>query len=108
MKQAMELRCAQWLEKITHIGSDRGPRKILVAWRTNKCPRRCPQQTIRHGMASTLTDHLDLASPKMSNWIKLAWSDHRKWGEHIIEVTLGLPPAAYKPYAKHKDTSQTT
>jgi hypothetical protein len=79
MKQTMELRHAQWLEKISHMGLDRGPRKILVAWMMNKCPCGHPQQTIRHGLTSTLTDHLDLPSPKMNDWIKLA-SDHRKWG----------------------------
>jgi hypothetical protein len=90
------------LKKISHMGSDRGPRKILVAWMTNKCPCGHPQQTIRHGLASTLTDHLRLHSPpKMNDWIKLA-SDHGKWGEHI-EVMLGLAPATYKPYAKCKD-----
>jgi hypothetical protein len=36
MKQTMELRPARWLEKISHMGSEGGPRKILVAWkRTN-------------------------------------------------------------------------
>ncbi len=64
-----------------------------------------PQQTIQHGLVSTLTDHLDLPSPKMNDWIKLA-SDHRKWGDHV-ETTLGLAPTTYKPYAKCKDTSQT-
>jgi hypothetical protein len=36
MEQTIELRRpAQWLEKISHMGSDRGPRKILVAWMMN-------------------------------------------------------------------------
>jgi exonuclease III len=105
MKQTMELRRARWLEKISHMGPDRGPRKILVAWTTNERPSGRPQQTIRHGLASTLTDHLNLPSPKMNDWIKLA-SDHRKWGEHV-EVELGLAPTTYKPYAKRNDTSQT-
>jgi hypothetical protein len=38
MKQTMALRRAQWLKKISHMGSDRGPRKILVAWMMNKHP----------------------------------------------------------------------
>jgi hypothetical protein len=105
MKQTMELRRAQWLEKISHMGSDRGPRKILVAWTKNERPRRRPQQTICHGLASTLTDHLDLPSPKMNDWIKLA-SNHREWGDHV-ETTLGLAPKTYKPYAERKDASQT-
>jgi hypothetical protein len=78
------------------MGSDRGPRKILLAWMMNECSRRRPKQMIRRGLASTQTDHLDLPSPEMNNWIKVM-SDHKKWGEHI-EVTLGLPPAMYKPY----------
>jgi hypothetical protein len=105
MQQTMELRRARWLEKISHMGSDRGPRKILVAWTTNERPRGRPQQTIRHGLASTLTDHLKLPSPKMNDWIKLA-SNHKEWGEHV-EVKLGLAPATYKPHAKRKDTSRT-
>jgi hypothetical protein len=105
MKQTMELRRARWLEKISHMGPDRGPRKILVAWTTNERPRGRPQQTIRHGLAATITDHLDLPSPKMNDWIRLA-SDHQKWGEHV-EVKLGLAPSTYKPYAKRNDTSQT-
>ncbi len=32
MEQTMELRQARWLEKISHMGANRGPRKILVAW----------------------------------------------------------------------------
>jgi hypothetical protein len=38
MEQTMELRRTQWLEKTSHMGAERGPRKILVAWTTNKCP----------------------------------------------------------------------
>jgi hypothetical protein len=58
------------------MGADRGPRKILVAWMTNECPHGHPQQTIWHGLVATLTDHLDLPSPKMNDWIKLASGDH--------------------------------
>ncbi len=72
---------------------------------TNERPRGRPQQTIRHGLAATITDHLDLTSPKMNDWIRLA-TDHQKWGEHV-EVKLGLAPSTYKPYAKRNDTSQT-
>jgi hypothetical protein len=64
MEQTMELRRSRWLEKIRHMGADRGPRKILVAWTMNKRPSGQPQQTI--------TDHLDLPTAKMSDWIKLA------------------------------------
>ncbi len=105
IEQTMELRRTRRLEKISHMGLDRGPRRILVAWTTNKRPRSCPQQTIQHRLESTLTDHLDLPSPKMNDWIKLA-SDHRRWGDHV-EVTLGLAPSTYKPYAKRNNTSQT-
>jgi hypothetical protein len=45
MKQIMELRRARWLDRISHMGADRSPRKILVAWMTNKCPHGSPQQT---------------------------------------------------------------
>jgi hypothetical protein len=79
IKQTMELRLTRWLEKISHMGADRGPRKILVAWTTNERPCGRPQQTIQHGLAATLTYHLNLHSPKMNDWIKLA-SDHKKWG----------------------------
>jgi hypothetical protein len=107
IEQTMGLRRARWLEKISHMGSDSNPRKILVAlaWMRNECPRGHPQQTIQHGLASTVMDHLSLPSPKMNDWIKLA-SDHRKWGDHV-EVTLGLAPATFKPYAKRNATSQT-
>ncbi len=98
MEQTMELRRARWLEKICHMRSDRGPRKILVAWTTNKWPKGRPQQTIRHGLASTLTDHLDLPTARMNDWMKLA-SDNQKWGKHV-ENKLRLAPATYKPYAK--------
>ncbi len=108
MKQTMELRRARWLEKISHMGSNKGPKKFLSAWPTNERPHRRPQQMIRHRLASTLTDHLDLPSPEINGWIKLA-SDHRKWGDHV-ETMLGLAPSTYyKPYryAKRKDTSKT-
>ncbi len=39
MEQTMELRRARWLEKICHMRSDRGPRKILVAWTRNERPK---------------------------------------------------------------------
>ncbi len=78
--------------------SDRGPRKILVAWTTNERPKGRPQQTIRHGLASTLTDHLDLPTARMNDWMKLA-SDNQKWDKHV-ENKLRLAPATYKPYAK--------
>jgi hypothetical protein len=81
MKQTIELSRARWLEKISHMGAERGPRRMIVAWTTNKCPRGHPQQTIRHGLALTLTDHLYLPSPKMNDGIKLA-SNHKNWGEH--------------------------
>jgi hypothetical protein len=105
MKQTIELRRARWLKKISHMGSDRGPRKISVAWMMNEHPSSRPQQMIRHGLALTLTDHLKLPSPKMNDWIKLA-SDHRKWGKHV-EVELGLVPTMYKPYDKRNNTSWT-
>ena len=78
--------------------SDRGPRKILVAWTMNVRPKGRPQQMIRNGLASTLTDHLDLPTARMNDWMKLA-SDNQKWGEHV-ENKLRLAPAMYKPYAK--------
>jgi hypothetical protein len=105
MRQIMELRLARWLEKISHMGADRGSINILVARMTNERLHGHPQQTIQHELAATLTNHLDLPSPKMNNWIKLA-SDHRKWGEYV-EVKLGLALSMYKPYAKCNDTSQT-
>ena len=98
MEQTMELRRARWLEKISHMGADRGPRKVIVAWTTNERPKGRPQQTIRHGLATTITDHLDLPTAKMNDWIKLA-SDNKKWGEHV-ESKLKLAPSTYKPYAK--------
>jgi hypothetical protein len=77
MEQTMELRCARWLENISHMRADRGPRKILVAWTRNERPKERPQQTIRNGQATTITDHLDLPTANMSDWIKLA-SDNKK------------------------------
>jgi hypothetical protein len=100
MEQTMELRRARWLEKISHMSAERGPRKIIVAWTTNERPRGRPQQTIRHGLAATLTDHLDLPTAKMSDWMKLA-ADNGKWGEHV-ENKLKLAPATYKPYVKRQ------
>jgi hypothetical protein len=106
MKQTMELRCTRWLEKISHMGAERGPRRMIVAWMTNECPCGCPQQTIQHRLASMITDHLDLPSPKMNYWIRLA-SNHGDWGEHV-ETKLGLlAPWTYKPYVKCHDTDQT-
>jgi hypothetical protein len=97
------------LEKISHMGAERGPRKMIVVWMMNDCPCSHPQQTIRHGLASMLMDHLDLPSPKMNNWFKLAFNhkDHKDWSEHI-ETKLGLlAPSTNKPHAKCPDTNQT-
>jgi hypothetical protein len=58
MKQTIELRRAQRLEKISHKGAERGPSKILLAWTMNERPHGHPQQTNQHGQASMLTDHL--------------------------------------------------
>jgi hypothetical protein len=41
MEQRMELRCPQWLEKSSHMGAERGPRKNLVAWTMNERPQGC-------------------------------------------------------------------
>jgi hypothetical protein len=101
MTQTMELRRARWLEKISHMGANRGPRKILVAWTTNERPSGRPQQTIRHGLARTLTESLDFPSAKMDDWMKIA-SDNRKWGEHV-EDKLDLKPDTYKPYSDQFD-----
>jgi hypothetical protein len=98
MEQMAELRHAQWLEKTSHMGAERGPRKILVAWTTNEHPSGCPQQTIQRGLASTRTDHLYLPTANMNNWIKLA-SNQSKWGKQI-EDKVGLVPFMYKPYAE--------
>jgi hypothetical protein len=98
MEQTMELRCTRWLKKISHMGAERGPQKIPVAWMTNKRPRGRPHQTICHGLASTITDHLDLPTAKMSDWMKLA-ADNRKWVKHV-ENKLKLAPSTYKPYVK--------
>jgi hypothetical protein len=98
MEQMIELRRAQWLGKISQMGEERGPGKILVTWTANKCPSECPHQTICHGLASIITDHLDLPTANMSDWMKLA-SDTRKWGNHV-ENKLGLALSSYKPYTK--------
>ena len=100
MEQIMELRRARWLEKLSHMGAERGPRKILVAWTTNQRPRGRPQQTIRHGLAATITDHLDFPTAKMNDWMKLA-TDNERWGKHV-ENKLRLVPSTYKPYAKRR------
>jgi hypothetical protein len=69
MKQMMELRRARWLEKISHMGAKRGPRKILVAWMMNKRPCGYLQQNIQHRLASTLTDHLDFPTANIDDWM---------------------------------------
>jgi hypothetical protein len=46
MELMMELIGSQWLEKISQMGAERGPTKILVARRTNEHPSGGPQQTI--------------------------------------------------------------
>jgi hypothetical protein len=97
MRQTMELRRARWLEKISHMGVNRGPRKILVAWTTSKRPNGWPQQTIQHGLASTLTNLLDFPTANMDDWMKIAL-DNRKWDEHV-EDKLKLEPHTYKPYS---------
>jgi hypothetical protein len=77
IEQTKELKRSRWLKIISHMGAERGPRKILVAWRTNKCPSGRPQQTIHHGLPSIITDNPDLPIAKMSDWMKLA-SDNSK------------------------------
>ena len=88
------------------MGAGRGPRKVLVAWTTNKRPSGRPQQTIRHGLAATLTDSLGFPTAKMSDWMTIA-SDNRKWGEHV-EDKLDLAANTYKPYSDRFDTDWST
>ena len=46
IEQAMELRRARWLEKITNMDETRGPRKMLVAWTPQARSAGRPKQSL--------------------------------------------------------------
>ena len=94
LSQMIELRRARWLEKISHMNDTRAPRKLIVAWIPNARPTGKPQQTIRHGYATTLQDNLN-TSPKLSEWIPMA-RNHAQWASHV-ETNLGITSGTYKP-----------
>ena len=96
LEQMMELRRARWLEKLSHMNETRAPRKLLVAW--IRCPRANgkPQQTIRHGFATTIINKLQIPSSHLKDWITTA-RDHKKWAQQV-EQSLGIVTGTYKPY----------
>ena len=94
ISQMIELRRARWLEKISHMNDSRAPRKLIVAWIPNARPTGKPQQTIRHGYATTLQDKLNI-SPDLREWIPMA-QNHARWASHV-ETNLGITDGTYKP-----------
>ena len=90
----IELRRARWLEKISHMNDSRAPRKLIVAWIPNARPTGKPQQTIRHGYATTLQENLN-TSPDLREWIPMA-QNHARWVSHV-ETNLGITYGTYKP-----------
>ena len=98
--QMMELRRAKWLEKLSHMQSNRNPRKFLVAWMPNPRNSGRPQQTIRHGYASSLEKNLGFSNSNLPNWIPIA-QNHKSWARHV-ESILQLEPGTYKS-RKNKD-----
>jgi hypothetical protein len=96
ISQTIELRRARWLKKISHMNDKRAPRKLIVAWIQNARPTGKPQQTIRHGYATTLQDNLN-TSPDLREWIPMAkdHARHARWALHV-ETTLGITDGTYK------------
>lgn len=106
ISQMIELRRARWLEKISHMNDTRAPRKLLVSWLPTARPTGKPQQTIRHGYATTLQDNLN-TSPDLREWIPIA-QNHTQWASHV-EKNLGIPDGTYKPTRQsYKKLSTTT
>jgi hypothetical protein len=94
ISQMIELRRARWLEKISHMNDKRAPRKLIVAWIPNVRPTGKPQQTIRHGYATTLQDNLNI-SPDLREWIPMA-QNHARWASHV-ETNLRITDGTYRP-----------
>jgi hypothetical protein len=94
MQQMMELRRCRWLEKLSKMNDKRGPRKILAAWCPTARPTGKPQQTIRHGYATTLTT-LGFTSTLLEDWMTVA-KNVQTWARRV-EWKLGLVPGTYQP-----------
>jgi len=90
--QSMDLRRARWLEMLANMTSDRGPRKLLVAWTPTPRPTGRPQQTIRHTLKNTLKT-LRL-STNLKEWIPVG-RNRQEWARNA-EQKLGLKPLSYK------------
>ena len=91
----LELRRTRWLEKLSHMHSERTPRKLLGAWlpyaRRNGTAGR-PQQTIRHAYVETLRK-LGFENNNFENWMNIA-KDRNQWST-CVEHFLDLPKGSY-------------
>ena len=83
IEQSIELRRARWLEKLAHMGLDRGPRNLLQAWTPKSRPCSKPKMSTKRSLAKTLKK-LELET-KMNDWITIA-KNTKQWGKHIEET----------------------
>ena len=98
--QHMELRRARWLEKIANMPNTRNPRKILVAWTPQPRPVGRPQQTIRHGYATTVESSFQFPNSGFDSWFNAA-RNHHEWANQV-EQSLQLESGIYKPFKKRR------
>ena len=92
----MELRRARWIEKIANMPESRNPRKVFITWTPQSRPTQRPQQTIRHGYATTIEKSLNFQDSRMNSWMPTAKS-HKLWAKQV-EQSLNLPDGTYKPF----------
>ena len=96
MNSYLELRRARWLEKISHMKSNRIPRLLLGAWIQH--PRRNgqagrSQQTNRHGYVHTLNTLGFSGNFLFSDWMTEA-RNRNIWSKRVEEF-LYLPEGTY-------------
>ena len=97
----LELRRTRWLEIISHMHSERIPKKLLGAWlpyaRRNGTAGR-PQQTIRHAYVETLRT-LGFENNNFETWMTIA-KDRKQWSTRV-EHFLNLPEGSYNRSNKY-------
>ena len=96
LQSYMELRRARWLEKLSHMSSNRVPRILLGSWikktrRNGQADR--DQNDIRHGYVSKLETLSFSGNFKFSDWMK-EFRDRKIWSK-LVEYFLNLPEGNY-------------
>jgi hypothetical protein len=94
MESMMEVRRCRWLSKLSAMEKSRSPRRMLGAWCPTPRPAGRPQQTIRHGYRTTLSNlGFEHKQGQIREWMTVA-RDRPTWGT-IVESRLGLPPGSF-------------